>query len=383
MSGRPRPVWLTLALALGCGSSVSDVGAGLQGGGGASSSAAATSGGGAGPTVPNLPAGWNEFKPGGASICSRGAEYAYWVRPGKVNRLIIDFIGGGACWNQLTCSVAGQLFSPDVNEVRTAVAQGQPHGIYDHDNPKNPFADWHHVVVPYCTGDIHWGDAVKDYGGGVVINHKGAVNAKAVLYWVYANYGGPEQVLVTGCSAGSYGAAMWAGHVAKHYAKSRVIQFGDSGAGIITPNFFQESFPNWNAKPVFPTWIAGLDPSQVDVLKLTLVDLYVGLANFYPKHQFSQYNSAFDKTQTFYFQAMGGAKEDWSPQMLASLAAIEQKAPAFAAFVPSGEQHCILLYDNFYTVNAGSVKLTDWLRDMVDGKKVGDPKCGDCTPPTP
>jgi hypothetical protein len=335
------------------------------------------------PTVAKLPAGWNEIKPGGETICSRGGEYAYWAKPGKVNRLIIDFIGGGACWNKVTCSVAGQIFSPTVDDVRKAVAKNQPHGIYQDANPDNPFAGWHHVIVPYCTGDIHWGNAKVDYGDGVVINHRGAVNTKAVLAWVYANYSAPEQILVTGCSAGSYGSSMWAAHIADHYPKSRVIQFGDSGAGIITPSFFEQSFPNWNAKPVFPTWIAGLDPNKVDVLKLALVDLYANLAGFYKQHQFSQYNTAFDENQTFYFTAMGGMKKDWSPQMLASLDAIEKRAPAFAAFVPSGEQHCILGFDNFYTVNAGGVRLVDWLRDMVAGKQVADRKCDSCSGKTP
>src|SRR5687768_15826477 len=64
------------------------------------------------PTLPTLAPGWTEFLPGGETICSRGTPYAYYVRPGTVNRVVIDFIGGGACWNQLTCSVANQIFEP-------------------------------------------------------------------------------------------------------------------------------------------------------------------------------------------------------------------------------------------------------------------------------
>src|SRR5688572_7686148 len=58
--------------------------------------------GGSGPTLPDLAPGWNEFIPGGETICSRGTEYAYWVRPGTQNKVIIDFIGGGACWDEFT-----------------------------------------------------------------------------------------------------------------------------------------------------------------------------------------------------------------------------------------------------------------------------------------
>ncbi|MBM4359148.1 MAG: pectinesterase [Deltaproteobacteria bacterium] len=337
------------------------------------------------PLVPDLPQGWTEIKPGGETICSRGTEFSFWVRPGKVNKLVIEFIGGGACWNQLTCSIAGQIFSPDVEDVREAVAENMPVGIYDHENPDNPVADWHHVIVPYCTGDIHWGDAFVNYGGGVSIHHRGATNAKAVLEWVYAGYAAPETILVTGCSAGSYGSAMWAPYVAEHYASSRLVQMGDSGAGIVTKQFFDESFPNWNAEATFPSWIATLDPTRVDVKTLSLVDLYATLSNHYGQHRFSQYTTAFDDNQRFYYEAMGGKGSEWSELMFDSIAATEERASAFGSFIAPGEQHCILGYENFYTVNVGGVRFVDWLREYLDGASPADVSCGgdDCKAATP
>lgn len=37
------------------------------------------------------------------------------------------------------------------------------------------------MFVPYCTGDLHLGNATHDYGDGVVVQHNGAVNAKTAL----------------------------------------------------------------------------------------------------------------------------------------------------------------------------------------------------------
>jgi len=31
-------------------------------------------------------------------------------------------------------------------------------GIADHSNAANPVKEWTHIYVPYCTGDLHWGD---------------------------------------------------------------------------------------------------------------------------------------------------------------------------------------------------------------------------------
>jgi Pectinacetylesterase len=244
-------------------------------------------------------------------------------------------------------------------------------------------------VVPYCTGDVHWGNAVQTYNPGkdqVVINHKGAVNSRAVLDWVYANFEAPEQILVTGCSAGSYGSALWSAFVMQHYPESQVFQFGDSGAGIITEEFFQDSFPSWQAEDAFPAFIPELDPKKVDILTTALPDLYAGIANFFPDQWLSQYNTTFDENQFFYYSVMGGGSvEEWSQQMQDSIAEIEKRSPNFAAFIAPGEQHCIVPYDNFYTVQADGVLLVDWLAQMLADGSVDSVKCQgvECDAQTP
>lgn len=374
-------VFLVLSTTVACSDGETTTGAG----------GGETGGGGAAPTLPqDLADGWNEFDPGGDTICSRGSPYAYWVRPGKTNKVVIDFIGGGACWNAATCGIADAIFEDSVDSVRAAVAADQPEGFYDHENPENPFADWYHVVIPYCTGDIHWGDAVTTYSQGqpseVTIHHKGAVNTRAVLSWVYASFSKPEQIMVTGCSAGSYGAALWSADVMNHYPDSKVYQFGDSGAGIITDTFFTESFPSWNAQQAFPAFIPALDPAQNDIQGMALPDLYAGIANFFPSQWMSQYSTIKDENQYFYYKAMGGGTvEEWSAAMQSSMAEIESRATNFDSFIAPGEQHCILPYANFYTVETNGVKLTDWLKRELDGTGVTSEKCqaAECDLPTP
>jgi hypothetical protein len=335
------------------------------------------------PTLPEgLEAGWTEMNPGGATQCVFGDEYAFWVRRGSVNRVVVDFIGGGACWDAFTCGVASAgdaICSQDLDGIRDRIESGVATGFYDDARDDNPFKDWYHVIVPYCSCDIHWGNNEVTYPsnqGDITIAHRGAVNSQAVLDWVYASFSRPEQILVTGCSAGSYGSIMWSAHIAEHYPKSRVIQFGDSGAGIITQTFFEDSFPSWQAEEAFPEWIAGLDPSVDNLLEKTLADLYVGIANHYPTNQFSQYNTAFDENQTFYFVAMGGSgAEEWSERMHASIAEIQTSAATFTSFIAPGEQHCILPYDNFFTVNVDGRLLVDWLGDMLAGTQPEQVAC--------
>ncbi len=341
------------------------------------------------PPVPWQPelehGGWNEFNPGGETMCSRDTPYAYWVHPGTVNKLVIDFFGGGACWNQSTCSVADAIFEDSVDPIRDAIEAELYVGIYDRDHEANPFRDWWHVVVPYCTGDVHWGNSSQLYGSGLnsfVIEHKGAVNSRAVLDWVYANFRAPEQIFVTGCSAGSYGSALWSSHIMEHYPDSRVIQFGDSGAGVITQSFFADSFPIWQAEDAFPSWIPSLDPNTNDLLEAELADLYAGVAGAYPEQKMSQYNTVLDGTQVYYFEVMGGSgAAEWSNLMLESIAEIESRADNFCAYLAPGESHCIVTRNSLYTRESDGVLLVDWLGDLLAGTETGSVRCEDCGSP--
>ncbi|MCA9542655.1 MAG: hypothetical protein KC620_27350, partial [Myxococcales bacterium] len=115
---------------------------------------------------------WIAIEPGGDTICSRGTDYRFFVRGGDPHRVIIDFQGGGACWDASTCSSAGSLFSEEVGQLSTFTGyldSGVLGGIFD---DAGEFADWTIVHVPYCTGDVHWGNARAEYGPGLAIEHR-------------------------------------------------------------------------------------------------------------------------------------------------------------------------------------------------------------------
>ena len=334
------------------------------------------------PMQPDLEEGWHEFQPGGETSCARDTPFSYWATLGTENKIVVDFFGGGACWNDVTCSIADAIFQDSVDPIRDSIESGYFPGIYDRDNPDNPFADWHHVVIPYCTGDIHWGNARTTYGSGgnsFDIAHVGAVNSMAVLDWIFANFRAPEQIFVTGCSAGSYGSALWSAYLMNHYPEAQVVQFGDSGAGVITDAFFQDSFPSWNAESSFPRWIDSLDPSQNDLLDKSLADLYAGIANANPNHLMSQFNTYADETQVFYYEAMGaGSEDDWTGQMLASVAEIEERSANFCSFTAPGDTHCIVTRDSFYEVESNGARLVDWIDEMLRGAQPDSVMCANC-----
>jgi len=332
--------------------------------------------------MPDLDDGWNEIDPGGDTRCARGTDFSFFVRPGTTNKLVVEFIGGGACWNAETCGYAGALFADDMDWMRDLMDEPEYPGIYDHENADNPVNDWYHVLVPYCTGDIHWGDSTTTYGEGadeVTIEHKGAVNAQAVLEWVGENFSAPEDVLMTGCSAGAYGSIMWTPHVVQRYPDARVVQLGDSGAGVITEDFFRDSFPSWNPDTAFPSWIPELDPAQVDYYGLGLPDLYARIGAYYPQISLAQFNTVLDWNQSLYFEAMGGGDEyDWSDAMRESVALTESMTPNFRHFMADGDQHCVIPDPSFFTMSADGVMLVDWLDQRIAGEAVDSVLCESC-----
>ena len=322
------------------------------------------------PSLDALSDGWNELFPGGDTICARGGPFSFFVHPGKVDKVVVDFMGGGACWSAVSCAENTDTFYfyDTVDPVREAVMEGtlsgvgKLDGIYNRSRDDNPFKDWHHVVIPYCTGDLHWGDNSQDYGD-IRIEHRGAVNARSVLQWIYDNFTAPEQIFVTGCSAGSYGSILWSAYVMEHYPNTDVIQFGDSGAGVTTPDFFDNGFLSWNGEAAYPDWIPALDPETHNIL---FPDIYIGIADHYPDNFLSQFNYTFDGAQYFYFSEMGGGdKETFTADMMDSFEKIESSASNFAVFVPAGTGHCILLFEAFYTLNADGTLFADWLRELI------------------
>ena len=341
----------------------------------------------------NLPAGeWTAFSPGGDTLCADGSPYTYYVRPGTVNKLVVDFEGGGACWNGGTCGnelPTGPTYQPSISSSSSPeYREKNPAGLYDHTNAKNPVRDWYHVFVSYCTADIHLGDSVQTYqtsGGEKTIHHNGQKNVAAVLSWVKANFEAPEDIFVTGCSAGAYGAAIYTPEIADAYPNADITELGDCGAGIIPESFVtgEDGLNRWNIGAVLPE---GVDLTN-GVPTTFLADAYVAIGKAYPEVMLAEYNSLYDGTQiSFYGLQLGldlndpaaqqAAAQAWVAGLYTSLAQIEtQLQGQFSSYTSllddddnplNGTAHCIITRPEFYTLTTDGVLFTDWLNNLLN-----------------
>ena len=145
-------------------------------------------------------------------------------------------------------------------------------------NPENPFRDWNVVFVPYCTGDVHWGDAVVDHAArpansSVTIHHKGYVNAQVAEKWAREHFVNPDAVFVTGSSAGAYGAIVNSLPLQEDvWPSSHFDVLGDAGNGVITSDFLENDISKWGVEQNLPDWIPGLNVPLTELERRGSVD---------------------------------------------------------------------------------------------------------------
>ena len=316
---------------------------------------------------------WVTIEPGGETVCADGSPYRFFVHPGDPARLVVEFEGGGGCWSAETC--ASGIYRRRVStDPELARRLGLMVGIYDRANPENPVRDWTHVYVPYCTGDLHWGNVDRAYDGVAApftVRHRGARNAAAALAWTFESVAAPAQVAVVGCSAGGYGSILWAPAVAARYPGARVAHLSDSAAGVMPPGFFATILAAWDVSSAWPRDIPSLALEALDPARVTIDDLYGGIAGHYPLATFSQYNADADATQVFFYgltRGGGASAEEWSAQMRASVASIEAANPNFVSYTAPGLEHCILNTPSLYSTSVGGVRMVDWLSRLLAGR---------------
>jgi hypothetical protein len=314
-------------------------------------------------------------------ICSRGTPWVYFAKRGTVNKLIVYFQGGGACWDALTCGflpVFKATAGPGDNPANATS------GFGNLANPENPFRDWNAVFVPYCTGDVHWGDAFVQHApdGSVPIHHKGRVNAAVAEKFAREHFVNPDQVFVTGSSAGSYGAVVNGLYLQEDaYPSTPFAVLGDAGNGVITEEFLQNDLAKWGIENNLPTWIPGLDKPLTE---LEASDLWTEAALYYPGSRFANYTTAYDGGtggQVGFYNIMlsgvdlAGWLQWWRPtcawnrEMRRLVQQSADRAPAnYRYYIGAGSRHTMWGHDKVYTDTTGGVPtIVSWIRAMLAG----------------
>lgn len=205
---------------------------------------------------------WIRVEPPGA-VCGNGSQYKFWVNFSDVsNDVVVAFEPGGGCWDFDSCTGrAGIRGAANVNGLPDDHIEqtGFVVPFFKRDYETNHTRDWNFVYVPYCTGDVHTGNAVTTYEDPrgeeppIEFHHAGHDNVQAVVDYMSEHFQHVPRLLVTGCSAGGAGST-----INYHWMRSqlpsveRSYLLADSG-----PIFPSDGFSKPLHDKVYEAWGVG------------------------------------------------------------------------------------------------------------------------------
>ena len=349
--------------------------------------------------------------PAGATACADGSEFSFLVRRGSganERKVLIDFMGGGACWDEeclhpdstrfqsvwSALSAIDGLTSADAGE-RLSLAGFSAFALGDSASSLGDTSTWTYVFVPYCTQDIHLGTCTQTYtdptsGETRTLRHNGMANTRAAVDWATTSSfpvsSPPDTLAFVGCSAGAAAVIVTeAARASTIYADSgvQVVAVGDSPSNTLTEAFVFDGLLKWGVLDSLEELAAttGFAPSPLRSSLLT--DAVSAVLDAFPLARMGFYSSTSDTTAGSYWIRMGGVQSDasadqaaasWVRNMLAGLERLTgQGHDNFQTFIGDIPGHCTMTFD----VARGNSDFDQWVTDMLDGQSPGSRDCGD------
>ena len=332
--------------------------------------------------VPQSPASsndaqWTKVVPGGKCQCADGSRFFFWERRGDPAKVVFYLDGGGACWDARTCAFTTGEEQAYVWHLSSD--DPEQSGIFDFDQPENPFAGYSFVYVPYCTGDVHLGDAANEYTSELTVQHKGFVNGTTALAHLVQSYPDADQVVVVGLSAGSVAAPVYAGLVSDGLPDARVTVLADgSGAYPDDPDLNVEILGQWGAFQTMPVWTVnqGLTARDWGIPRFWV---QVGLHE--PEIVMARFDYAFDEEQASRMRMLDLDTSKLVSSIDGNEEAIEDAGVIQHSYTAPGTEHGIVADGAFYGMEVSGVRLVDWVEALIAGEPLDDVHCNECGAP--
>jgi hypothetical protein len=289
--------------------------------------------------------------------------------------LMIYLEGGGACFDAITC-----LTNPTNN---SAGKSERTQGLFDRTRAENPVRDWNFVYVPYCTGDTHGGTRENGTVVGVSGPQQfvGRLNLEKFLHRIARTLPEPTDLLLTGISAGGFGAAQNGVLVQRFFPKVKVRVIDDSGPPLSTavvPECLQQKWrETWGLENSVLADCGADCPNPNDFSQ----PYGLAMARLFDDRPSGLIESARDSVIAAFYGAglnncTGTALLNQVPAMTFQddLLAYREKVRPFANFstyIPDSTQHTWLGGASLFTASAGGVRLVDWVATIIRGESPG------------
>jgi hypothetical protein len=310
------------------------------------------------------------------AFCRDGTTTGIGVRRGESANLVVFFEGGGACFNGFTCFANPHHF--DGADFLEWSDKGGGRGIFDATHADNPVRDWTAVYVPYCTGDVHAGDrrsvTIAEAPGEQ--RFAGYTNVDAFLRRVVPSFGAAPEVLVTGVSAGGFGAGFNFHRMARIFP-GKVTLLDDSGPVMrdtyLAPCLQAQWRAVWALDETLPDSCADCFAADGGGIHRALE--FLGARH--PDQRMGFISSERDATISIFYgfglkECEGFGAIYPGGQFLDGLHdfrdhVLKPAGNAGSYFVP-GTDHTWISGYRFYDTEVDGVRLVDWVADLLAGE---------------
>ncbi|KAE8887451.1 hypothetical protein PF005_g22739 [Phytophthora fragariae] len=326
---------------------------------------------------------------------STNATYFFQVFPAQSKKkLMLYFQGGGACIDDLTCAFGLQCmyetFSPNAKPLST--------GVLNRFNDENLFNDYNIVHLPYCTGDLHIGshvEAIADsalyslldmpecLGHNMTLHQVGYNNTKAVLDWAVENFPNPEEIVISGSSAGALAAQALSALVADTWEVEenniRYSVLGDSYVGVLPSDYTAGKLISYYGTCELDLKVTAKLWDQCDDNELSVAEMMSYMIEDVPAAQWLFLNSMYDETQRYFYELVAEgilgypftdliSGEDFYSNMTAIINVYRNVSDQVSTFYANSTQHVYLTVNDYYhnaTRTPGGEYLGDFLKDWL------------------
>jgi hypothetical protein len=291
------------------------------------------------------------------AVCDDGSPTGIAVNPhAGSKKLLVFLMGGGACWDYLTCAVINSSTHGPQGKKEWESSRGIVTSSVLDRSASHPFGDYNLVFVPYCTGDVHSGDNVATYEGfgqKKVVHHKGRANLLAFMKRIGATFRDSEKVVLSGSSAGGFGVAVSYDLMRRYFPAAKGYMLDDSG-----PILVKDDVPKDRREAWIKSW--GLTPRLLARCPECVDDLSAMLrrhAMDYPRDRLALLSYTQDRVIRSFLGLRGGPEYEQNLKTLAGT--FYEATPNARCYYVTGEDHTFLGSPGKTT--AQGVRLSDWL----------------------
>jgi len=304
------------------------------------------------------------------SKCMSGLQTGVYLRYAASNatKLAVYLNGGGACFNEVTCATASSSAHPGVPQTA---------GEFDNNDERNPLRDYIWLNVPYCTGDVHLGD-VESTVAGVKHHFYGRTNIALIMERAKATWPELTDVVVTGESAGGFGAFANYPFIRSHWPRARGVMIDDSGPVIddeaLAPCLQAAWRRDWDLNNALP---AGC-PCISDAGNMSSGWVWFKTQN--PRDSIGLISSIHDSVISMFYSFGEVPKGTRCPSALPAIydklegglhRLSDQGIPVF--MLPGGQHTHTGSKSSFYTTEVSNVKMYEWIAQLIDPNRPDPP----------